>query len=208
MVHLRSIVALLQLVCALYYPLGTDGAKFKVTSQVYMEFTQERQPLGRVVFGLFGEDSPKTVDNFRAICMHGIDGRTYEGSHIHRIVERFMIQGGDIVSGDGHGAVSIYGKYFEDENVGINHTGPGFVGMTNRGPDTNGCQFYVTTMATPWLNGRHTIFGKVVDGQGIIHAIEKTKTDSDDVPVKPVTITKCGDEPLDETFIISDDPYE
>lgn len=173
-----------------------------------MKFRHGKQPLGKVVFGLFGEDAPKTVENFRELCLKGIGGRTYAGTRIHRIIERFLIQGGDMVSGDGTGAVSIYGEHFEDENMSINHTGPGFLGMANRGPDTNGCQFYVTCMSTPWLNGKHTIFGKVVEEQAIIHAIEKVKTDSDDRPLEPVVITECGDEPLTAPFTISDDPYE
>lgn len=84
-----------------------------------------------------------------------------------------FVTAGDIVHGDGRGSVSIYGKYFEDENLAINHTGPGFLGMANRGPDTNGCQFYITTMAAPWLNGHHTLFGKVVYGAAYVHVIEK-----------------------------------
>lgn len=81
--------------------------------------------------------------------------------------------GGDIVSGDGKGSISIYGNYFEDEYLEINHTAPGFLAMANRGPNTNGCQFYITTMATPWLDGKHTIFGKVIRGQGYVHGVEK-----------------------------------
>lgn len=185
-----------------------EGAKYRVTSQVFMKFRHGNEPMGKVVIGLFGEDAPKTVDNFRALCIRGIGGRTYAGTRIHRIIERFLIQGGDLVSDDGSGAISIYGEYFEDENMSINHTGPGFLGMANRGPDTNGCQFYVTAMATPWLDGKHTIFGKVVEEQGIIHAIEKVKTDSDDHPLKSVYITECGDEPMNAPFVVSDDPYE
>lgn len=81
--------------------------------------------------------------------------------------------GGDIVNGDGHGSVSIYGNFFDDENLEVNHTGPGFIAMANKGPNTNGCQFYITTTAAPWLDGKHTIFGKVIDGQGVVHTIEK-----------------------------------
>lgn len=185
-----------------------EAAQYRVTSQVYMKFRHGTQPLGKVVFGLFGEDAPKTVENFRQLCINGVDGMSYTGTYIHRIIERFLIQGGDVVSGVGNGAISIYGQHFEDENLTINHTGPGFLGMANRGPDTNGCQFYVTAMATPWLNGKHTIFGKVVEEQAIIHAIEKVKTDSDDSPLKPVVITECGDEPMNKPFTVSDDPYE
>jgi cyclophilin family peptidyl-prolyl cis-trans isomerase len=93
--------------------------------------------------------------------------------------------GGDIVYNDGHGSISIYGEHFEDEYMGVNHSGPGFIGMANHGADTNGCQFYITTIALPWLNGKHTIFGKVVEGQGHIHYIEKVKTNTDDEPIKP-----------------------
>lgn len=81
--------------------------------------------------------------------------------------------GGDIVSNNGKGSVSIYGKQFEDENLRTDHTGPGFIAMANNGPHTNGCQFYITTTATPWLNGQSTIFGKVVKGAGYVHTIEK-----------------------------------
>lgn len=84
-----------------------------------------------------------------------------------------LLKGGDIIYGNGSGSMSIFGEYFEDENLENNHTGPGFIAMANRGPNTNGCQFYITTIATPWLNGKHTIFGKVVEGQGYVHAVEK-----------------------------------
>lgn len=196
------------LLVALLTTSSGQAAKYKVTSQVYMKFRHGKEPLGRVVIGLFGEEAPRTVENFRQLCINGVNGMSYSGSYIHRIIERFLIQGGDVVTGDGQGAISIYGDHFEDENTAINHTGPGFLGMANRGPDTNGCQFYVTCMATPWLNGKHTIFGKVVEEQGIIHAIEKVKTDSDDRPLKPVVITECGDEPLKSPYYVSDDPYE
>lgn len=81
--------------------------------------------------------------------------------------------GGDIVNGDGSGSISIYGKYFEHEKTEINHTGPGFLAMADSGPNQNGCQFYITTMSAPWLNGKHTIFGKVVNGAAYVHVIEK-----------------------------------
>lgn len=138
-----------------------------------MDVQDDGEELGRIEIGLFGEDAPKTVENFRQICMNGIDGLDYKGSRFHRVIEKFMVQGGDIVSGDGTGSISIYGAHFEDENLEIKHTDVGFVGMANRGPDTNGCQFYITTMQTPWLDGKHTIFGKVVQGQRVVHMIEK-----------------------------------
>ncbi|XP_053696293.1 peptidyl-prolyl cis-trans isomerase, rhodopsin-specific isozyme [Sabethes cyaneus] len=186
----------------------TRSALFRVTSQVYMDISIDGKVHGRVIIGLFGEEAPKTVENFREICINGIDGISYKGSRIHRVIQKFMVQGGDIVSGDGHGSISIYGSYFDDENLNINHTSSGFVAMANRGPNTNGCQFYITTMPAPWLNGKHTIFGKVLDGQGIVHKVEQQKTDTDDYPIPTIIIENCGDEPIDEPFIISDDPYD
>uniref|UniRef100_A0A7G3AT00 Peptidyl-prolyl cis-trans isomerase n=1 Tax=Lutzomyia longipalpis TaxID=7200 RepID=A0A7G3AT00_LUTLO len=184
---------------------SASAATYKVTSQVFLDVVYDGKDLGRIVIGLFGEEAPKTVRNFRKICLKGINGKSYNGTRFHRVIKRFMVQGGDIVSGDGRGSLSIYGDTFDDENLNLLHTGPGFVGMANRGPDTNGCQFYLTTMATPWLNGKHTIFGKVVEGQGIVHQIEQVKTNSEDVPVKPVRIKKCGNVPTKGTYTISDD---
>lgn len=88
----------------------------------------------------------------------------------------YCYKGGDIVSNDGRGSISIYGKYFDDENLSMNHTGPGFLGMINHGVNTNGCQFYITTMKAPWLDGTHTIFGKVIKGAAYVHVIEKVRS--------------------------------
>lgn len=186
-------------------------------------------PLGRIVFGLFGDDAPKTVGNFREICLKGIDGLSFNGTRFHRIINKFMIQGGDILNGDGTGSISIYGEQFEDENLTINHTIGGFLGMANQGPDTNGCQFYITTIAASWLDGKHTVFGKVTNGehermsckifrkdfiitfslgQDVVHTIERVKTTTDDEPIKSVIITECGQIEVDSPFYISDNPYD
>lgn len=117
-----------------------NSAQFKVTSQIYFDVTHAGVPLGRIVLGLFGDDAPKTVQNFREICLKGIDGLSYNGTRFHRIINKFMVQGGDILNGDGTGSISIYGEYFEDENLTINHTIGGFLGMANQGAHTNGCQ--------------------------------------------------------------------
>lgn len=138
-----------------------------------MDVEHDGEELGRIEIGLFGEDAPKTVENFRQICINGIDGLSYKGNQFHRVIEKFMVQAGDIIAGDGTGSISIYGAYFEDENLEIQHTDVGFLGMANRGPDTNGCQFYITTLRTQWLDGKHTIFGKVVQGQPVVHMIEQ-----------------------------------
>lgn len=136
-----------------------------MTSQIYFDVSHGEEYLGRIVLGLFGDDAPKTVANFRNICLHGIDGLSYNGTRFHRVVRKFLIQGGDLLYGDGTGSISIYGDSFEDENLTINHTIAGFLGMANQGPDSNGCQFYITTVAAEWLDGKHTIFGKVTDGE-------------------------------------------
>ncbi|XP_058056273.1 uncharacterized protein LOC131207667 [Anopheles bellator] len=187
---------------------SVQGATFKVTSQVYMDVSIDGEMIGRVIIGMFGEEAPKTVANFRKLCTDHVDEFTYRGSRFHRVIPKFMVQGGDVVSGDGHGAISIYGKYFDDENLNINHSCSGLIAMANRGPNTNGCQFYITTMPAPWLDGKHTVFGKVLDGQGIVHKVEQVKTDTDDYPVKQVIIEDCGDHPMNAEFTVSDDPYD
>lgn len=145
---------------------------FVVTSKVYMDVKHHKKPLGRLVFGLFGKRAPKTVANFRHICSRGINGTTYVGSEFHRVITRFMVQGGDIVNNDGTGSISIYGDYFDDEALDIEHIRPGYLGMANRGPNTNGCQFYINTVSAEWLNGKHTVFGKVIEGMDTLNAIE------------------------------------
>lgn len=182
---------------------------FTVTSQIYLDFEHDGQLIGRTTIGLFGEMAPRTVANFRQLCLQGIDGHgSYVGTRMHRIIDKFMVQGGDVVAGDGSGSISIYGRYFDDELLTINHTGPGFLAMANKGPNTNGCQFYITTMAAPWLDGQHTIFGKVVNGQGYVHMVEKVRTDTDDVPERPVIVSGCGDVPMGDPYTVSDNLYE
>nr|CAD7430355.1 unnamed protein product [Timema monikensis] len=191
--------------------IRTDATKFKVTDQVYFDITIGDEDVGRIVIGLFGDITPKTVKNFLALTKDGIDGRTYQGTTFHRVIKKFMIQGGDIVgtgSKVGTGSVSIYGKYFEDENFEVKHTAPGFLSMANAGKDTNGCQFFITTVATPWLDGHHTVFGKVVEGQDVIHKIEQTPTDPEDRPSKPVIVKSVGVIPTYDPFFVSDEPYE
>ncbi|KAJ8687277.1 hypothetical protein QAD02_023071 [Eretmocerus hayati] len=185
-----------------------QSTTFTITDQVYFDIMIGDSPAGRIVLGLFGNDTPKTVKNFITIATEGIKGRKYAGTSFHRVIKKFMIQGGDIEHGDGTGSISIYGRYFEDENFDISHSGPGFLSMANAGKDTNGCQFFITTIGTPWLDGQHTVFGKVVDGLDVVFKIEGVKTDVDDKPVKPVFIIDSGIIETPQPFTVSDNPYE
>jgi peptidyl-prolyl cis-trans isomerase B (cyclophilin B) len=183
-----------------FIPLSLSGGHTnqpeKVTDEVTLQISIGKEPAGEIKIALFGNVVPKTVRNFKAICVDGIKAKTYVGSGFHRIIKDFMIQGGDIINGDGTGSASIYGAYFDDENFHIKHTGPGFVSMANSGPNTNGCQFFITTDATPWLDGHHVVFGKVIDGLSIIRSIEKLPVTGNNRPVSDVIITDCTVESL------------
>ncbi|CAH1109084.1 unnamed protein product [Psylliodes chrysocephalus] len=184
---MRVILFLILTIAPLY-----QCSSYKVTDQVYFDIQIENEFLGRIIFGLFGEVAPKTCKNFKELATNGINGKTYVGTKFHSAITRIMIQGGDIVNNDGTGSISIYGKYFDDENFTIKHNSPGLLAMANQGPNKNGCQFLITTMACPWLDEKNVIFGKVIKGAEVVHRIEHLKTDVNEKILKHVFVSDAG----------------
>jgi len=166
--------------------------------RVYFDISIGGTPTGRIVFSLFNDVVPKTADNFRALCTGekgmGKLGKplAFAGSSLHRVIPGFMAQGGDFTAGNGTGGESIYGTKFADENFDVKHTKRGLLSMANAGPNTNGSQFFITFVDTPHLNGKHTVFGEVVDGLDVVSKIEHNPTKARDMPIKPVVITAAG----------------
>ena len=152
--------------------------------------------LGKVKFELFDEETPKTCKNFRYFCTRSMLNNSYpdyQGSIFHRVIKDFMIQGGDITNFDGTGGISMYGVKFDDENLNLDHNQPGLLCMANSGPNTNNSQFYITLKETPWLNGKHVVFGIVLEGFDIIKKIEALETSQEtNKPLDDVKIIKCG----------------
>jgi len=194
----KSIVALLSLVCLAL--VGGAAAEAEVTTKVYfdVEVEGDADAGGRIVLGLFGSTVPKTAENFRALCTgekgDGTRGKPlhYKGSIFHRVIPNFMLQGGDFTDFNGRGGESIYGEKFEDENFELKHEGPMYLSMANAGPNTNGSQFFITTVKTPWLDGKHVVFGKVLEGVDVIKRVEAVGSPSGKTS-KKVTIADSGE---------------
>ncbi|EOA90615.1 Peptidyl-prolyl cis-trans isomerase-like 1 [Exserohilum turcicum] len=143
--------------------------------------------IGTIVVELYNDHAPKTCKNFSTLAQRNY----FNGLIFHRIIPNFMIQGGD-PTGTGRGGESIYGEKFEDEiSPQLKHTGAGILSMANSGPNTNGSQFFITLAPTPWLDGKHTIFGRVKSGMQVVKKLGLVKTDKEDRPVEEVKIVRA-----------------
>jgi len=165
--------------------------------KVFFDMTIGSGPAGRITMELYADTVPKTAENFRCLCTGekgtGRSGKPlhFKGSSFHRVISQFMCQGGDFTRGNGTGGESIYGDKFADENFVHKHTGAGVLSMANAGPNTNGSQFFLCTVATPWLDGKHVVFGKVVEGMEVVRAVEAVGSQSGQTS-KAVVIADCG----------------
>ena len=142
--------------------------------------------------GLYGDVVPKTAENFKALCTGEGTSLTFRGSPFHRIVPKFVCQGGDITSGDGKGGESIYGATFPDENFEFSHIEPGLLSMANKGPDTNNSGFFITLDVADFLDGKHVVFGKVTDGFDVVKRMETMGTKKTGAVTGAVAIADCG----------------
>jgi len=168
---------------------------------VFLDVSIGGAPVGRLRIELFKSQVPRTAENFRQLCT-GETKRAgspfgYKGCKFHRVIKEFMVQGGDVLKGDGTGRASIYGDKFDDEPAGLKlrHSGPGLLSSANSGPNTNGCQFFITCAKADWLDGKHVVFGRLMDNESLLVArkIENAPVAQQNKPRLDVVITECGE---------------
>ncbi|XP_041362621.1 peptidyl-prolyl cis-trans isomerase 7-like isoform X2 [Gigantopelta aegis] len=164
-----------------------------MVKKVFFDITIDGKNVGRIIMELFDKIVPKTAENFRVLCTGEKAGVEFKGSTFHRIIPGFMCQGGDFTQHNGTGGISIYGEKFPDENFKKRHDAPGLLSMANAGPNSNGSQFFITVASTPWLDDKHVVFGKVIEGfNSVIKKIEAVGR-SDGTPMSKVVIADCGE---------------
>jgi cyclophilin family peptidyl-prolyl cis-trans isomerase len=172
-----------------------DASAAVVTDVVTLTVSIDGTSVGAIRLGLFGVVAPRTVANYVGLCSGTTtpsgEKVTYAGSPFHRVIKGFMIQTGDVKSGNGYGSTSIYGGPFDDEPFDVYHTSPGVLSMANSGPNTNGCQFFITCVPTPHLDGKHVVFGRVLTGMEVVRRVEDTPTGPGDRPIADVRIASC-----------------
>uniref|UniRef100_A0A8C1QCC7 Peptidyl-prolyl cis-trans isomerase n=1 Tax=Cyprinus carpio TaxID=7962 RepID=A0A8C1QCC7_CYPCA len=197
MKFLVAVTLIVGSVIFLLFPSGSQADEKKkgpkVTAKVYFDIRIGDEDVGRIVIGLFGKTVPKTTENFLQLAT-GEKGFGYKSSKFHRVIKDFMIQGGDFTRGDGTGGIMFY-CYF---NVLVKSELIQFLSV-----DTNGSQFFITTVQTPWLDGKHVVFGKILEGMDVVRKIESTKTDGRDKPLKDVIIHDSGKIEVEKPFAIA-----
>jgi len=166
---------------------------------VFFDIAIGGQSVGRIVIELYKDVAPRTAENFRQFCtgefrLNGVP-IGFKNCTFHRVIKDFMIQGGDFMRGDGTGSLSIFGEKFNDENFNLKHDSAGLLSMANSGPNTNGCQFFIVTSRCDWLDGKHVVFGKVLDQESllVVRKIENVPINPQSKPKLEVVITECGE---------------